>query len=116
MDAVEEWYETILAKASDEADEVVRSILAATQRNENGCLVTPTKTPRKVRFQGGQDRAYRFVYCISNQLAPTSHQVVRHRCHNRRCVNPDHLELGDRYENLLDERERRANGIDWSLV
>ncbi|WP_133119950.1 HNH endonuclease [Pseudooceanicola lipolyticus] len=43
-------------------------------------------------------------------------EIVRHRCHNRRCVNPRHLELGDRLDNLRDERERRANGVDYAML
>lgn len=91
-------------------------LLADTELSDSGCLVTATTKPRKVRFRGGQDRAYRFIFCVANHLAPTRHQVVRHRCHNRRCLNPAHLELGDRMENLLDERERQANGVDYSLL
>jgi hypothetical protein len=29
---------------------------------------------------------------------------------NRRCINPDHLEIGSRGENLLDNRDFSANG------
>lgn len=49
-------------------------------------------------------------------LAATRDQIVRHRCHNRRCVNPRHLELGDRLDNLRDELERRANGVDYAML
>ena len=31
-------------------------------------------------------------------------------------VNPRHLELGDRADNLRDERERRANGVDYAML
>ncbi|MFK7752598.1 MAG: HNH endonuclease [Sedimentitalea sp.] len=37
---------------------------------------------------------------------------MRHRCDNRRCVNPDHMELGDRAQNHWDDEEFRANGVD----
>lgn len=33
-------------------------------------------------------------------------QVVRHRCDNRGCVNPEHLEYGSQGDNLIDRRER----------
>ncbi|MCT8328347.1 HNH endonuclease [Albidovulum sediminis] len=40
----------------------------------------------------------------------------RHRCNNRLCINPDHLELGSRGENLQDERNFAANGVDYDLL
>ena len=33
-------------------------------------------------------------------------KVVRHTCDNRCCVNPDHLILGDPYDNIKDMLER----------
>ncbi|WP_197922924.1 HNH endonuclease [Thiosulfatihalobacter marinus] len=42
--------------------------------------------------------------------------MIRHRCHNRRCINPQHLQTGTRADNLRDERDRRANGVDWKWL
>jgi HNH endonuclease len=42
--------------------------------------------------------------------------VVRHRCNNRLCINPEHLEIGSRGENLQDERDFYANGVDFGLL
>jgi hypothetical protein len=81
-----------------------------------GFWVTPTVGPRKVRFRGQQDRVYRFVYCITSRRALGSDQVVRHRCNNRRCVNPAHLTFGTRHDNLLDDRGFRANGVDFNFL
>ncbi|KZY52828.1 hypothetical protein A3734_17935 [Sulfitobacter sp. HI0054] len=112
-DIHEAWYEDIFEHHLEEALEKVDSLFRKAEVDENGCMVTATAQPRKVRFQGGQDRAYRFVYCVRNRLAANRDQVVRHRCHNRRCINPDHLTIGDRRDNLYDEFDRRANGVDW---
>lgn len=116
VDTSTAWYEDIFANHEEEAQALVDDLLADTERDENGCLVTATAQPRKVRFRGGQDRAYRFVYCVTQNLAATPHQVVRHRCHNRLCVNPQHLVIGDRRDNLEDEWDRQANGVDFNLL
>lgn len=116
MDASQEWYETILTQHLTEAQQQLKRILEDTETNDKGCMVSSTKQPRKVRVFGGQDRAYRFVFSIVNRLALTRDQVVRHRCHNRCCVNPEHLEVGSRADNIQDERDRRAYGVAYELL
>ena len=115
-DRLQVWYEDILANHLDEAMAIVERQLESAETDENGCVVTATTQPRKLRFLKGQDRAYRFIYCVLNHHAASSDQVVRHLCHNRRCINPDHLTIGDRRDNLRDEWDRQANGVDWALL
>jgi hypothetical protein len=38
--------------------------------------------------------------------------VIRHRCHNWLCINPEHLKRGSRADNKHDDRENWANGVD----
>jgi len=33
--------------------------------------------------------------------------VIRHKCDNRKCINPDHLEIGTQQENIIDISTRK---------
>ncbi len=79
-------------------------------------MVTDTERRRKIRFNGRQVAACRFVYCLVTGSVLTEDHVVRHRCHNRRCINPDHLQLGTAWDNRQDEYARRGNGVDFDLL
>ena len=65
-----------------------------------------------VKFKGRQYRAHRVVYELVN--GPISEGLVLdHRCSNRRCCNPSHLEPVTDRENILRGESfsgRRARG------
>lgn len=52
--------------------------------------------------------AHRLVYQFSHGKIPNG-LVVRHKCDNRGCVNPNHLELGTPQDNI-DDRVKRQRG------
>jgi hypothetical protein len=57
--------------------------------------------------------AHRVAYVKANGLsmADIKGMVVRHKCDNRACINPDHLEIGTQADNVRDMVERgRAKG------
>ena len=111
-DASEVWLQDLLDNHKEKALARAAHLLKDTTTDENGCRVTDTERPRKVWFRGRQVAAYRFVYCVLTGAVLTEDQVVRHRCHNRRCVNPEHLVEGTRADNKRDDWEHWANGTD----
>jgi hypothetical protein len=49
--------------------------------------------------------AHRLSYAIHNGSLPSG-CVVRHKCDNPECTNPDHLEAGTQADNVRDMHER----------
>ena len=66
-------------------------------------------------WQGGYTMKHRKAYCVVNGLdiADIDGKVVRHKCDNPRCINPDHLEVGNHSDNMRDcvERGRHVNNL-----
>ena len=94
----------------------VSTFLETGTATDTGCLVRDTVGPAKVRFGGRQMEGYRFVLCVLEGVAVGHDTVVRHRCHNRRCFNPDHLQFGTQADNKRDDWEFAANGVDFDLL
>lgn len=116
MDDSERWLEDLLANHYEEARSRALSLVESGKVTETGCIETDTEGPRKVRFMGRQVAAYRLIYCVLNGRVAGYSDVIRHRCNNRRCINPEHLDIGSRADNLLDDRDFAANGVDFGLL
>lgn len=62
----------------------------------------------KIGFMGEALYAHRVSYILYNIEIPEGLQV-NHRCHNRSCVNPDHLYAGTVSQNNLDRCDVNLN-------
>lgn len=83
--------------------------------NENGCHIFQgiihSRGYGVVSQKSKTYRAHRFFYEKKKGAIPKG-LYVRHLCHEKSCVNPDHLELGTQLENMQDmvRAGRQAKG------
>ena len=68
----------------------------------------------RVRFAGKRVMAHRVAYILTRGLAldAIAGRVIRHKCDNPGCVNPEHLEEGTHQDNMDDKvaRKRQVKG------
>ena len=82
-------------------------------RTLEGCWELKTHNkPQTITINRFPDYAYRFIPIILNAELMGEREVVRHLCHNRACVCPDHLVFGSYKQNTQDEAERKYAGRD----
>ena len=55
-------------------------------------------------YDGQQMRSNRVAWLLEH--GDPGEQMVLHECHNRACVNPEHLYLGDNKQNMKDAAEQ----------
>lgn len=80
-------------------------IMENTTIDDNGCWNWNKSVSSSGYGQFTKNKKYwnthRYVYLTVKGSIPDG-MVVRHLCHNRRCCNPDHLEVGTEVDNWKD--------------
>lgn len=62
-------------------------------------------------FNSSSTQLHRFVYAVVYDQFLTPQNVIMHKCDNRICINPYHLQLGTIQENNADrtKKQRKKN-------
>lgn len=89
-------------------------ILSHTKQTTLGCLewtrcLNTDGYARAVINGNANAKVHRIVWELYNNASACG-KVVRHRCDNIKCINPDHLEIGDVKDNNLDRDLRDRSG------
>jgi len=58
------------------------------------------------RLSNGKDYAHRNAWEIFNKSTIPKGMVIKHKCDNKLCINPFHLELGTQAENVKEAYDR----------
>jgi len=75
-------------------------------KDNNGYIVCWKKHKGKL-----YRRVHRYIYAVINNCILDSETVVRHKCDNPNCINPDHLEIGTHADNVMDRVKRNRSAI-----
>lgn len=81
--------------------------------NENGCFICTTLVPVEAGYymttrDGEKEYLHRMIYRECFGDIPEG-LLIRHKCDNPSCINPEHLETGTHQENMQDAVDRKRN-------
>ena len=84
---------------------------------ENECWEVINRKPNadgyyKININNKTMLLHRLIYQQENNCSITSKDIVRHKCDNPKCINPQHLEIGTVQDNIQDRIIRKRNAIN----
>ncbi|CCE26131.1 g107 [Yersinia phage phiR1-37] len=86
----------------------MQKILDNIKKDENGCWIWQRSLTGsgygQIFAEGRNHSVHKYVFELINGKVPNKY-VVRHKCHNRKCCNPDHLLSGTNKDNYHDSIE-----------
>lgn len=71
-----------------------------------------------IRYNGKRELDYRVSWELHNGPIPKGYQI-NHSCNNGRCINPEHLYIGDQFDNMRDTTSagnHATQKLTWSQV
>jgi len=96
------------------ADAAIKCRPIAFTVDANGCFVVTSHKAKQNGYPSYRgEPMHRHIYKEQVGDIPAGH-VVRHKCDNRMCINPAHLETGTQAQNWGDmlSRNRNAKGVN----
>lgn len=72
-----------------------------------GCVWRESAPYGQIHVDGKTRRAHRVSWELTHRKMAPAGMFICHACDNPRCVNPDHLWIGTRSENMLDAASKK---------
>lgn len=112
--SVENWWPQTYLHHSQELAEKIRLYILTSDEKAYGCLeMGHDKNPQRVFWRGHRQKVYQLIAWALAGDIPRRGLVVRHKCDNRLCIHPEHLEIGTQSANLVDQRRTGARRRQW---